>query len=347
MHAEQSHSIASVAGADTSADGAAQLRYLATRVNEALAAQAYPSQPEGLYEPIRYTLEGGGKRIRPVLLLTVAAAYGASYEQALPAAIALETYHNHTLLHDDLMDQAELRRGRPTVWTKWDANTAVLSGDTMLLRAMKLLSDCTCERWAELYQLYVDTFVQVCEGQQMDMNFEQVGADSVSIGEYIEMIRLKTSVLVACAAKAGGIIADADAADCNLLYAFAEKVGLAFQLQDDMLDVWGDPAVFGKANGGDIACGKKTYPLLCALTAAHGSQRAELLQLIASHESDEAERIRRVTAIYEQLGVKQACEEAIAAYYDEAQTFYQLLPLPESAKSPLWQWAVQLMGREK
>ncbi|MBR4552335.1 MAG: polyprenyl synthetase family protein [Bacteroidaceae bacterium] len=316
-------------------------------INQALDSQCYPALPQGLYEPIRYTLEGGGKRIRPVLLLTTAYAYGATPEQALPAAIAIETYHNHTLLHDDLMDQAALRRGRATVWTKWDANTAVLSGDTMLLRAMATLGQCQCERWDELYELFVSTFIGVCEGQQMDMNFEQIQADEVNISEYIEMIRLKTSILVACAAKAGAIIANAETEDCNLLYAFAEKVGLAFQLQDDMLDVWGDPAIFGKANGGDIACGKKTYPLLTAFSLADSETRKELLKLINDKEASEAERIKRVTEIYNSMQVRKACEEAVEAYYDEATALYNLLPLSEEKKLPIWQWAEALLGRQK
>lgn len=316
-------------------------------INEALAAEPYVAQPEGLYEPIAYTLESGGKRIRPVLLLMVADMYGAQPEQALPAALSLEMYHNFTLLHDDLMDQADIRHGRATVWKCWDANTAVLSGDTMLLRAFRKLSQCRCERWNELYQLYTDTFIEVCEGQQFDMNFENRRADDVQTSEYLEMIRLKTSVLIACAAKAGGIIAGAGEADCSLLYAFAEKVGLAFQLQDDVLDVWGDPLVFGKANGGDIACGKKTYPLLTALSIASAQEREELLALVADRRTPEADRIFRVTALYDRLGVRHLCEQAVRAYYDEAHSLYALLPLPETRKQPLWQWAERLMRRQK
>lgn len=316
-------------------------------INEALAAEPYAAVPEGLYEPISYTLEGGGKRIRPVLLITAANIYGAQPELALPAALALEIYHNFTLLHDDLMDQADIRRGRPTVWKHWDANTAVLSGDTMLLQALRKLGECRCERWHDLYRLYMDTFIEVCEGQQFDMNFETRCADDVQISEYLEMIRLKTSVLVACAAKAGGLIAGAGEEDCNLLYAFAEKVGLAFQLQDDMLDVWGDPRVFGKANGGDIACGKKTYPLLTAVSLASPQGREELLVLMNDRKTPENERISRVAALYDSLGVRELCEQAVRAYYDEARSFYDLLPLPEARKQPLWQWAESLMGREK
>ena len=319
----------------------------ASLINAALAAEVYKAQPEGLYEPIRYTLLGGGKRIRPALMLTAAAIYGAEPEQVMPAAIALETYHNHTLLHDDLMDRADVRHAKPTVWKRWDANTAILSGDTMLLLALRKLTECRCERWDELHRLFLDTFIEVCEGQQYDMNLERRTADDVSIGEYLEMIRLKTSVLVACAAKAGGLIAGAADDECDLLYAFAEKIGLAFQLQDDVLDVWGDPAVFGKANGSDIACGKKTYPLLTALSLAPSDERAELLRLLRPETDSEAARIRRVTAIYDRLGVRALCEEAVRAYYDEARALYDRLPLSEAAKRPLWLWAERLMGREK
>ncbi|MBQ7634717.1 MAG: polyprenyl synthetase family protein [Bacteroidaceae bacterium] len=315
--------------------------------NEALKNEPFPAHPEGLYEPIRYTLEGGGKRVRPVLLLTAAGIYGASPEEAMPAAMAIETYHNSTLLHDDLMDRADLRHAKETVWKKWGTNTAVLSGDTMLMLALRKLQECRCERQQEIARLFIDTIIEICEGQQMDMNFETQKADETAISEYLEMIRLKTSVLVACAAKAGGMIAGADEEDCNLLYAFAEKVGLAFQLQDDMLDVWGDASVFGKANGGDIACGKKTYPLLTAVSLATGEDRKALLADIDERKAPEAERISRVTAIYDRLGVRKLCEQAVSAYYDEARAFYNLLPLPDERKSPLWQWAEALLGRKR
>lgn len=224
-------------------------------IEHALEGVPYPAQPEGLYEPISYVLSMGGKRLRPTLLLTAYSLYKDNAAEAMPAAIGLETYHNHTLLHDDLMDNADMRRGMPTVHKKWNDNTAVLSGDTMLIMAFQHIMQCPCNQQAEVLDLFARTAREICEGQQYDVNFET--RTDVTEAEYIEMIRLKTSVLLACATKMGAMIADAPAADCKVLYRFAERIGLAFQLQDDYLDVYGDPAVFGKKIGGDILCGKK------------------------------------------------------------------------------------------
>ena len=211
------------------------------KINAALAAMPYPDQPVGLYEPIKYVLSLGGKRLRPVLLLLAYQLYRDDLDCAMPAALGLETYHNYTLLHDDLMDRADIRRGRPTVHRVWDENTAILSGDTMLVLAYRLMQ--ACEN-ADVLRLFTKTALEIGEGQQYDMNFER--RTDVTEPEYIEMIRLKTSVLLACAAKAGAILGGASDEDADLLYAYAEQVGLAFQLQDDWLDVYGDPAVFGK-----------------------------------------------------------------------------------------------------
>ena len=235
-------------------------------INKALAAVDYPTQPVGLYEPISYVLDMGGKRLRPTLLLMAYSLYKNDFETAMPAAIGIETYHNHTLLHDDLMDNADMRRGRATVHKKWNDNTAILSGDTMLIMAFRHFMNCQNERTPEVLELFARTAQEICEGQQYDVNFET--RTDVTEAEYIEMIRLKTSVLLACAAKAGALLAGAPNEDAEMLYRFAEKVGLAFQLQDDYLDVYGDPAVFGKKIGGDILCGKKTFLLINALERA-------------------------------------------------------------------------------
>ena len=315
------------------------------KINAALDALTYPKQPRGLYEPIKYTLEEGGKRIRPRLLLLAYSLYRDDIERAMPAAIGIETYHNFTLLHDDVMDNAEMRRGRPTVHVKWDKNTAILSGDVMLMQALRYVSDCRCKRWAELRDTFIQSCIEVGEGQQYDMNFEK--RDEVAVDEYIEMIRLKTSVLVACAAKMGAIAADAPVEDCELIYAFAERIGLAFQLQDDYLDVYGDPAVFGKKIGGDILCGKKTYLLISALNRGDEGQRMQLLSLINSKDIKDEDKIKAVTDIYNAIGIPQICKEAIEAYYDDARNLYEMLPLPESKKAPLWTWAAELMERKK
>ena len=229
---------------------------LLENINAALAAITYPNRPEGLYEPVKYVLALGGKRIRPVLTLLAYNLWRDDMERAMPAALGLETYHNYTLLHDDLMDRADIRRGHPTVHRVWDENTAILSGDTMLVLAYRLMQQTGN---AAVLELFTRTALEIGEGQQYDMNFER--RTNVTVDEYIEMIRLKTSVLLACAAKTGALLAGASDADADVLYRYAELIGLAFQLQDDFLDVYGDPAVFGKKIGGDILCGKKTFLL--------------------------------------------------------------------------------------
>lgn len=312
-------------------------------LEETLSGLVLPLQPRGLYEPVRYTLEAGGKRLRPNLLLLVSRIYGAE-RQAMPAAVGLEMYHNHTLLHDDLMDNADLRRGRPTVHRKWDTNTAVLSGDVMLIKACHMVASTECIRRDELLDVFLTTAAEVCEGQQYDMNFER--RQDVSIAEYLEMIRLKTSVLIACAAKMGAIVGNAPSEEEDLLYAFAERVGLAFQLQDDYLDVYADPDVFGKKIGGDILCGKKTYLLIAALSRSDAQQRKKLEHLLAAEDLADEEKIRAVTALYDELGAGEACRKAVDAYFDDASELYDQYPVSEERKRPLWQWAEELMGRK-
>ena len=314
------------------------------QIEQFFDAIAFPQKPEGLYEPITYSLEMGGKRIRPVLTLLAHNLYAPCDENTLRAASAIEMYHNHTLLHDDLMDGAEMRRGKLAVHRQWNANTAILSGDTMLIESFKLINSCTCQRAAEARQLFIDTTIEVCEGQQYDMNFEQ--RTDVTEAEYLEMIRLKTSVLLACAAKMGGIVAGAPKADCNALYAFAEKIGLAFQLQDDYLDVYGDPAVFGKKIGGDVLCGKKTFLLINALENASEEQREELLSLLNNAVILPEEKVTRVTEIYNALDIPTMTQKRIKMMYDEARHHFDTIALPEEVKLPLWQFAETLLGRK-
>lgn len=317
---------------------------LLEKIEAALQTVSYPARPEGLYEPIQYVLSAGGKRIRPLLTLLCYGLYRDDVERALPVAIGLETYHNHTLLHDDLMDNADMRRGRPTVHKQWDENTAILSGDAMLIMAFRHLLSCPGKRQAEVLSLAVRTMQEICEGQQYDVNFES--RTDVSEAEYIEMIRLKTSVLLACAAKAGALVADAPQADADALYAFAESIGLAFQLQDDYLDVYGDPAVFGKKTGGDILCGKKTFLLINALGRADEALRGRLLSLIADKGMDGAEKIKAVTAIYDELGIPALCRQAIGHFYDEAARHLGSLAVDEGKKAQLRQFAESLLGRK-
>ena len=314
-------------------------------IERALAQVPYPTRPEGLYEPIEYVLSMGGKRLRPTLLLLAHGLYGGQPEAALPAAVGIETYHNHTLLHDDLMDRADMRRGKPTVHKKWNDNTAVLSGDTMLILAFRHVLRCNSPRLPEVLDLFARSAQEICEGQQYDVNFES--RTDVTEAEDIEMIRLKTSVLLGCAVKMGALLGGAPAADADALYRFAEKVGLAFQLQDDYLDVYGDPAVFGKKIGGDILCGKKTFLLINALDCADAAQRAELLALLDNHTMDPAEKIRAVTALYDALRIAPLTLEAIDRYYAEARRELDALSLPPERWQPLWDYACSLLGRNK
>lgn len=315
------------------------------KIEEALRNVPYPSKPEGLYEPIDYVLSMGGKRLRPTLLLMTCALYSDHPEQAMPAAIGIETYHNHTLLHDDLMDRADMRRGKPTVHKRWNDNTAVLSGDTMLIMAFRHIMNCPCARQAEVLRLFARSAQEICEGQQYDVNFEN--RTDVSEAEYLEMIRLKTSVLLACAVKMGALIGQAPDADADALYRFAEKIGLTFQLQDDYLDVYGDPAVFGKKIGGDILCGKKTFLLINALGRADADHKAQLLHLLADAEMPAQEKIAAVTDLYNRLDIPTLTLQAIDRFYDEARRELEKLSLPQDKWMPLWQYACSLLGRSK
>lgn len=317
---------------------------LTETIENYLSNISYPTQPEGLYEPISYVLSMGGKRLRPTLLLLSYSLFKDDIDTALPLAIGLETYHNHTLLHDDLMDNADVRRGKPTVHKKWDANTAVLSGDAMLIIAFRHFIEARCEGKEQILKLFANTALEICEGQQYDVNFER--RTDVTESEYMEMIRLKTSVLLACAAKAGALAAGASPEDADTLYRFAEKMGLAFQVQDDWLDVYGDPKVFGKKIGGDILCGKKTYLLINALNRADAADKQRLLALLADSEMPAGEKIAAVTHIYDALGISQLTLQTIDNLYKEALAALDALSLPAERVAPLRQYAGSLLGRK-
>lgn len=275
-------------------------------INQAIAALNWKREPQGLYDPIAYTLESGGKRLRPTLALIAASLYGKE-EKALPAALALEIFHNFTLLHDDVMDQAPIRRGRPTVHEKWDDNTAILSGDQMIIEAYKMLEGVDAAHLPHVLHLFSKMGTEICEGQQYDMEFESQA--TVAIADYIEMIRLKTSVLLGAALEIGAYIADAPESDMKALEVFGTNLGLAFQIQDDILDVYGDEATFGKAIGGDILQGKKSLALLMALHHANPEQLARLQEWLRKEDYVPAEKIKAVTAIYDEIGVRQLCED--------------------------------------
>lgn len=281
-------------------------------VNNHLDSLADERQPRHLYEPIEYVLSLGGKRIRPTLMLLAYNLYREHPEDILMPACGIETYHNYTLLHDDLMDQADLRRGHETVHKRWDANTAILSGDSMLVLAYQRMAQCRPDKLKEVIDVFTQTALEIGEGQQYDMDFEK--RDDVTEDEYIEMIRLKTSVLLACALKIGAILGDASAEDANNLYRFGEKIGLAFQLQDDFLDVYGDSKVFGKAIGGDIVSNKKTYMLINAFNRANAQQRAELERWTQLKDFDRQEKIDAVTALYNDMGIDRLAQDKMATY---------------------------------
>lgn len=315
------------------------------KVNEFIDGLTYDRKPESIYEPIRYVLSIGGKRIRPVLMLLAYNMYKDDPEHILMPACALETYHNYTLLHDDLMDNADVRRGVPTVHRKWNANTAILSGYSMLVVAYQRMAQCDADKLKPVLSLFTETALEIGEGQQYDMDFEC--RNDVTEEEYIEMIRLKTSVLLACAMKIGAILADAPTEDADLLYKFGEQLGLAFQLQDDLLDVYGDPKVFGKAIGGDITSNKKTYMLINAMQRADDRQRAELERWISARDFDRAEKIAAVTDIYNQLGIRELCETRINHYFAESEKSLARVAVADERKAQLRAFMAALLKREK
>lgn len=314
-------------------------------INRYIDEMPYNRQPASLYEPIRYILSLGGKRIRPTLMMLAYNLYQEDPESILPQACALETYHNFTLLHDDLMDHADMRRGHPTVHVKWDANTAILSGDTMLLMAFKLMMQCPQEYLHAVLDVFTETTLEIDEGQQYDMTFET--RDDVREEEYIEMIRLKTSVLLACALKIGAILGGASASDAENLYKFGEQIGLAFQLQDDFLDVYGDPKVFGKAIGGDILCNKKTFMLINAFNKADEAQRKELEKWVNAVNPDPQEKIAAVTTLYNNIGINRLAEERIRYYFNESRKYLDAVQVPEERKQELRIYADKMMKRNK
>lgn len=296
-------------------------------INSEILQLNWDREPYGLYEPIEYTLAAGGKRVRPQLAMIASQLFGGKDEEVLPAALALEVFHNFTLLHDDVMDKADVRRGRPTVHVKWNENTAILSGDQMLIEAYKLLSGVPADKLPKVMQLFNKMATEICEGQQYDVDFES--QEHVTIEEYLKMIRLKTSVLLANALQTGAYIAGADEQAQEALYQFGIHIGLAFQIQDDILDVWGNPETFGKAVGGDISCNKKTFVYLEAMRQFGDEAKGnELQQWYSQVLEDNTEKIAAVKEIFEQLGVRAVCEKVVEDYTQKA--LYILDKLPQN-----------------
>ena len=323
-------------------------------VNKEILKLDWEREPKGLYAPIAYTLAAGGKRVRPQLAMIGSQLFGGKDEEVLPAALALEVFHNFTLLHDDVMDKAEVRRGRPTVHIQWNENTAILSGDQMMIEAYTLLSQVPERALARVLQLFNKMATEICEGQQYDVDFEQ--KNNVTIEEYLMMIRLKTSVLLANALQIGAYIAGASEEEQQAVYQFGINIGLAFQIQDDILDVWGDPKTFGKAVGGDIACNKKTFVYLEAMRPrgdeAKGDEakgerreaREELEEWYNQVLDDNKEKIARVKEIFEQLGVRERCEQVVRNYTQKALDILETLP-QNAASEELRKLAEKLLVR--
>ena len=309
-----------------------QVNEISKKLDESIEKINLSGEPNGLYEPIRYILSLGGKRIRPLMTLLAAEMFDHTPYNALPQALAIEVFHNFTLLHDDIMDDAPLRRNQETVHLKWNVNTGILSGDAMLIKAYQLLSASPPIYLAEILTLFNDTAIGVCEGQQMDMEFET--REDVSISEYMEMIRLKTAVLLACALKTGSIIGGADEAATDKMYVIGENLGLAFQLQDDILDAFGTEKV-GKRKGGDIISNKKTYLLIKAKQLATGNDSEELAKWLNAKDFDEKQKVDAVLAIFEKLSIKELATAEMKKYSSKATELLQEIEIPEEKKENL------------
>lgn len=317
---------------------------LLEQIQEYIGNLAYTREPENLYKPIEYVLGLGGKRIRPVLMLMAYNLYKENVEKIYQQAAALETYHNFTLLHDDLMDKADMRRNRPTVHKKWDDNTAILSGDAMLILSFQMMMEsCPAEYISEVTSTFSKAALEVCDGQQWDMDFEK--RLNVTVNEYMNMIRLKTSVLLAAALKIGAILGGASHEDAELLYNFGIKMGLAFQLQDDYLDVYADSAVFGKNIGGDICSNKKTFMLITALEKSSDNDKAELTKWINAENFIAEEKIKAVTEIYNKVGVPEICISQIDKLYSEGLDILEKVSVDDTLKNSLRGFTGKLMKR--
>jgi geranylgeranyl diphosphate synthase type II len=318
-----------------------QISNYSSLIQEELNKNNIPKYPSNLYDPIRYFLDMKGKKIRPILTLLSTELFGGTVEQAKHAALAIEIFHNFTLIHDDIMDEAPIRRGVATVHEKWNANIAILSGDVMFVKAYEQLSSCSTHVLPELLKAFNKTAVEVCEGQQMDMDFEN--QDAISQKEYIQMIRLKTSVLLGCALEMGAIICEESTTNRKSIYDFGVNIGLAFQIQDDLLDLYGDTEKVGKQIGGDILANKNTLLSILAENDANENQRNDLIQL--KHEKDPNTKIARTKALFDELNVKSKCNQVMQSYYQKALTNFSEIPL-ENKNTALLDLSNALMNRD-
>lgn len=316
---------------------------LKDKINDFISKDNIGREPFSLYDPINYTLKSGGKRIRPVLTLLACNLFSEDVENAIKPAIGLEIFHNFTLLHDDIMDHADIRRGNPTVHKKWNENTAILSGDAMFIKAYDYFLDCESPNFREILKVFNLTALEVCEGQQYDMEFED--RDNVTEQEYLRMIELKTSVLLAAALKVGALLGGANTKDADLLYEFGRNIGLAFQLQDDYLDVYGDTEVFGKQIGGDIVSNKKTFMLIKAQELAEGENEIRLKNLLISNDIDREEKVTAVTAIYNSLKIKEIVQKRIQELNEKAFDYLNQVSVLDTKKIELKKLAEKLINR--
>ena len=322
-----------------------KIKQISDKIASFIESYRFDGTPAQLYEPVSYTIKQSGKRLRPMLCLLACDLFGGDTENALYPALALETFHNFTLIHDDIMDNAPVRRGKPTVFKKWGSNQAILSGDVMFAKAIELSLKSPVNP-NEIARLVTRVSCEVCEGQQLDMDFET--RNDVSVEEYLEMIRLKTAVLLATALDAGSVCANASAKDRQLIYDFGINIGIAFQLQDDLLDCYGNQDVFGKAIGGDIIENKKTYLYLKALELASDSDRATLKSIFSGERQlDNNNKIVKVKAIYDKVGIKETTENAIRQYFSTSYSIMGQIDAPEDKKTTLLAYADILLKREK
>ncbi len=320
------------------------IQQLQNIIIKAIEGKTYPEEPAELYQPMQYMMNLGGKRLRPALLLMGCDAFGGDIYQAINPAIAIEVFHNFTLMHDDIMDNAPLRRGKTTVHEKWNSSVGILSGDAMLVEGYKLMMQVNEKVLRPVLEIFNDTAIAVCEGQQLDMNFEQL--KEVQISAYINMIRLKTAVVLGGALKIGALIAGSNQNDAELIYAFGEDLGIAFQLQDDILDVYGDPEKFGKQVGGDILSNKKTYLLIKALETANQEQLQELNYWLHLTDFNAVKKVSAIKNLFDQMEIREKAEQEMNRYAQRALQSLKDLPLPEIQKTQLFEFADMLLVRE-
>ena len=314
-------------------------------VNNELEKYPFDSNPTELYDPVRYILQLGGKRIRPALTLMACSVYNDAVHQAIKPALAYEVFHNFTLLHDDIMDNSAMRRGKKTVHEKWNPNIAILSGDAMLILSYRILSESGDEHLKNLFQIFTSTALQVCEGQQWDMNFEN--RMDVSVEDYLKMIELKTAVLLAASLKSGAITGGADNLESDLMYEFGRNLGIAFQIRDDYLDVYGDPKVFGKKIGNDILTNKKTFLLIKALELSEGKSDEELNRWLTRENFEPRKKIKEITKIFTSLEIDRISLEIAEKHYDKALQYLERLNVSPERKIPLIDFSRNLIERTK